>query len=303
MAKRLLSVYLLLTVSVVVLLTIGPMNFFDALNQGFATVSTGGFSTKQASIAYWDSPYIESVLLVFMFLSAVNFPLLYFLLQGKWKKFAKDEELNWFIAIIVCASLLVAGALFFSKKYGVLASLRYAVFQVVSIISTTGFTTGDYTDWGNSFLLVFMFLMIICGCAGSTSGGLKVVRTVVLFKNTVSEFERLAHPRAIIPVRLNGTAVSFGVVQRLLAFAFLYMSIIFVSWGMLTVSGLGVDEALGASISAIGNVGPGFGSIGPSGSYADLSAFAKYVLSFLMVVGRLELFTILILFTPSFWKR
>jgi trk system potassium uptake protein TrkH len=304
MAKRLWGIYLLFTFLIILLLWAGPMQFYDAVCHGFATISTGGFSTKQLSISYWDSAYIEIVIIPFMIIGAINFPLLYLLLsKGDFKKFSKDEELRWFLAIILGAFFIVGAGLIIDKDYDFLHSLRNSLFQVVSVITTTGFSTGDFSVWGPFYLIIFLFLMVVCGCAGSTSGGLKIVRAVVLAKNTVNEFERLIHPRAIIPVRLNGTALSFGVVQRLLAFAFLYISIIFVSWGILTFAGVPFVEALGASVSAISNVGPGFGALGPAGSYAEISLFAKWYLSFLMVIGRLEIFTILILFTPGFWKR
>ena len=304
MAKRLWGVYFLFTFLVIILLWCGPMSLYDAVCHGFSTISTGGFSTKQASISYWNSIYVESVISTFMIIGAINFPLLYFLLNGNVKKFFKDEELRWFFAIIIAASLIIGLKLFFDHTYNsLLTCFRNSIFQVISFLTTTGYSTDNFCVWGSFYLIVFVFLMVVCGCAGSTSGGLKTVRAVVLAKNTISEFERLIHPRAIIPIRLNGTAISFGVVQRLLAFIFLYISIIFISWGVLTLIGIPFVEALGASIAAIGNVGPGFGELGPSGSYAEIPVFAKYYLSFLMVVGRLEIFTILILFTPGFWKR
>ncbi|MDL2224427.1 TrkH family potassium uptake protein [Bacteroidales bacterium OttesenSCG-928-M06] len=303
MAKRLWGIYLLFTFLTIFLLWVGPMNIFDAVCHGFTTISTGGFSTKQQSIAYWDSVYIEIVLIIFMTIGAINFPLLYFLFKGQFKKFIQDEELRWFISIIVVATLIVAAGLVLGKHFEYGQAFRNSIFQVISIITTTGYSTGDFSAWGPPYLIIFTFLMIVCGCAGSTSGGLKVVRAVVLAKNTVSEFERLIHPRAIIPVRLNDSALSFGVVQRLLAFAFLYICIIFASWGILTLAGVPFVDALGASVSAIGNVGPGFGDLGPAGSFAEISGFAKWYLAFLMVVGRLEIFTILILFTPGFWRQ
>jgi trk system potassium uptake protein TrkH len=197
----------------------------------------------------------------------------------------------------------VAICLFFNEGENPLESIRYAGFQVISIFTTTGFTTNDFTQWGPFFWILFMFLMVICGCAGSTSGGMKTVRALVLAKNTFSEFARLLNPRAIIPVRLNKHVLSFEIVQRLLAFAFLYIFIIFFSWGVLILAGMPIVEALGASVSGISNVGPGFGANGPCGSYAEISVFAKWYLSFLMIVGRLEIFTVLILFTPDFWKK
>jgi trk system potassium uptake protein TrkH len=302
MAKRLFGIYLLFTILAIGLLWFGPMNLFDAVCHGLTTISTGGFSTKQLSIAYWDSVYIESVTLVFMILGAINFTLLYlFLFKGRFKKFFKDEELRWFLIMILGLTVVIGAGLFFDREYDSFNAFRKALFQVVAAITTTGFSIDDFSVWGHSYVILFLFLMVFCGCAGSTSGGLKVVRAVVLAKNTIFEFERLVHPRAIIPVRLNGAALSFEVVQRLLAFVFLYISIIFVSWGILALAGVAFEEALGASVSMIGNVGLGLGTL--SASYAGISVFAKWYLAFLMLVGRLEIFTILILFTPGFWKR
>lgn len=303
MAKRLWGIYLGLTFLSILLLWLGPMNTFDAVCHGFTTVSTGGFSTKQDSIAFWDSRYIESIILVFMAFGAINFTLLYRLLKGDVKKFVRDEELQWFFAFILGAVCLLTFDLTFNGTYPILKSLQHALFQVVSVITTTGFATAEYSTWGPFCLIVFLFLMVVCGCAGSTSGGMKTVRTVVLVKDTIVEFKRLIHPRAIIPVRLNGSAISFSIVQRLLAFIFLYIAIIFISWAILTLVGLSFEEALSASISAISNVGPAFGNLGPMDSYAMIPGFAKWYLAFLMIVGRLELFTVLILFTPGFWKR
>lgn len=304
MAKRLWAIYLTLTASLILLLSLGPMNKFDAVCHAFTTISTGGFSTHTQSVAYWDSIYIEWIICLFMIIGAINFSLLYFLVKGRFKRFFQDEELRWFLSIILVGSACIAFCL--SKDNlteNPIDSLRDSIFQVISIFTTTGFSTGDFVQWGPFYWLVFMLLMIVCGCAGSTSGGMKTVRAVVLAKNTFSEFGRLLHPRAIIPVRLNGQALSFGVVQRLLAFIFLYILIVFLSWGILTLTGMSVMEALGASVTAISNVGPGFGANGPSGSFAEIPAFAKWYMSFLMIVGRLEIFTVLILFTPNFWKR
>jgi trk system potassium uptake protein TrkH len=305
MAKRLWGIYLTLTVLLTALLIWGPMEPFDAVCHAFTTLSTGGFSTKQLSLAYWDSAYLETITCIFMILGAINFSLIYFLVKGKFKKIFGDEELHWFLSVIVAGSLVVTLCLLVSKTedMGLIGSFRHATFQVISIFTTTGFSTSDFVEWGPFFRILFMFLMIICGCAGSTSGGMKTVRAVVLAKNTFSEFARLLNPRAIIPVRLNHRVLSFDIVQRLLAFAFLYIFIIFFSWGVLTLSGMPFEEALGASISSISNVGPGFGSNGPSGSFAEISVFAKWYMSILMIVGRLEIFTVLILFTPNFWKK
>ena len=235
---------------------------------------------------------------------ATNFALLYFLFKGKIKKFFCDEELRWFAAIILVTGSFIAVCLQWGREWTHIAdSVRIAFFRVISVITGTGFSTGDSVQWSPAYWIPFMFLMFVCGCAGSTSGGMKVIRVVVLIKNTFHEFKRMTHPRAVIPVRINGETLSFETVQRLLAFAFLYLLIIFVSWGILVCSGMTFMEALVAALSSLGNTGLGFAETGPSGSFAGISTFAKWYMAFLMVVGRVEIFTVLILFIPAFWKN
>jgi len=305
MAKRLWTIYSTLTIVLIILLYVGHMDLYDAICHAFSTISTGGFSTKQSSIAHWDSVYIETVLCVFMVLGAINFAQIYFLIKGKFRKFFFDEELRWFLGIIVVATLIVTIGLFLHHSIDMRLkdAFRVAIFQVISVVTTTGFSTGDYIQWGSFFWIVFLFLMIICGCSGSTSGGLKVVRALVLIKNTFGEFGRMLHPRAVIPIRLNGSALSFESVQRLMAFAFLYIFLIIVSWGVFVLVGVPFTEALGASITSIGNGGAGLGDYGPSSSYANIPTLVKIWMALLMIVGRLEIFTVLILFTPEFWKK
>lgn len=303
-AKRIWSIYMGFTLILILLLFLGPMDLYDAVCHAMTTISTGGYSTKQSSIAYWGSTYLETVMVIFMIIGAINFSIYYFLLKKNFKRVLKDEEIHWFLGIITTATLIVMiGLLVINPEMRSLESFRTSLFQVVSLVTTTGFSTQDYVPWGPFFWIILLILMLICGCAGSTSGGLKVVRIVVLVKNVLNEFGRLIHPRAVIPVRLNGNAVSMDVVQRLLAFVFLYVVIIVFGATVLLFSGVGFDEAIGAAVTSIGNVGPGLGSHGPSGSFSQLTDFAKWLLSFLMLVGRLELFTVLILFTPGFWKK
>jgi trk system potassium uptake protein TrkH len=304
MAKRLWLTYIVFTVVLVAILYGFDMNIFDAVCHAMTTISTGGFSTRQVSISYWNSIYIEIIICVFMMLGAINFSLYYFLFKGRFRVFFKDEELRWFLGIIFFGGLLVGASLCFNTNDETsINPFRNAWFQVISIFTTTGFSTGNFVKWGQVYWIIFIFFMLICGCAGSTSGGLKTVRAVVMAKNTFGQFRQLIHPRAIIPVRLNGKALSFEVVQRLMAFAFLYILIIFVSWLVLSISGMTLMEALGSAISCIGNVGPAIGVHGQTETFADAPLFAKWYLSFLMIVGRVEIFTALILFTPAFWKE
>jgi trk system potassium uptake protein TrkH len=240
-----------------------------------------------------------------MLIGSINFSLIYFLIKGQFRKFFFDEELRWFLGIILLAAVTVAMVLFIHPAIDIRLkdAFRVAIFQVISVISTTGFYTGDYIQWGTFFWILFLFLMVICGCSGSTSGGMKTVRALVLVKNMRCEFNRLLHPRAIISVRLNGRVLSLEVVQRLMAFVFLYIFIIVFSWGIFVLAGVPFAEALGASVTSIGNVGPGFGVYGPASSFADIPSFVKIYMSLLMIVGRLEIFTVLILFTSEFWKK
>jgi trk system potassium uptake protein TrkH len=303
-AKRIWGIYMVFTVILIVLLYLGPMDLYDAVCHSMTTISTGGYSTKQNSIAHWGSTYLEFVVVIFMIVGAINFSIYYFLLKKNFKRVLHDEEIHWFLGIIITATVIVMiGLVVTNPEMRQFESFKDSLFQVVSLITTTGFSTQDYIPWGPFFWVILLVLMVICGCAGSTSGGLKVIRMVVLVKNALNEFGRLIHPRAVIPVRLNGYVLSLDLVQRLLAFAFLYVVIILLGVVALLLTGLEFDEAIGAAVTALGNVGPGLGNHGPSGSFSGLTDFAKWLLSFLMLVGRLELFTVLILFTPGFWKK
>ena len=303
-AKRLWITYIFVTSILFFLLWAGPMNVFDSACHALATMSTGGYSTKQASIAYWNSPYLEYVLSAFMFIGGINFALIFFLLKGVPKKLLKDEEFRWYAVICLVFITIIALSLYFSGKItDIEYSFRTSMFQVVSIITTTGFTSVNYMNWGAFYIFILCLLMLFCACAGSTSGGIKIVRIIVLFKNAINEFKRQVHPNAILPVRLNGQVIPIDIVTKILAFMFLYLAILVVSFLVLSFLGLEFEEAIGAAVSCMGNVGPGLGDIGHSGHFNDIPAASKWYLCFLMLTGRLELFTVLSLFMPAFWKR
>ncbi|WP_280758111.1 TrkH family potassium uptake protein [Parabacteroides sp. PM6-13] len=303
-AKRLSGVYLLLTALVIALLWIGPMDFYDALNHGLTTISTGGYSTKNSSVAFWDSAYIHYVIIVFMFIGATNITLIYFCLNRQPSKLFKDEEFRWFAFFVLGAiALTVTWLLYNGFESDIEIAFRKSAFEVISIISTCGFAVEDYITWGGFYWVIVLLLMIICGCAGSTSGGLKMGRFVILTKNLSNEFKKQTHPHAIIPVRMNGHVVSTEIVQRVLAFVFAYISLVLVSSMVLALDGMSFEESLSAAISAISNVGPGLGSLGPIGSYAEVPVVSKWFLSFLMMTGRLEIFTVLTILVPGFWKQ
>lgn len=303
-AKRLWLVYAFFTTILILLLWAGPMSLFDSVCHAFTTISTAGFSTKQASIAYWNSPYIEYVITVFMFIGGVNFTLLYYLLQGSPKKLFKNEEFKWYVSIILIFVIIIAVGLYSSGKIsGVERAFRTSLFQVVSIITTTCFTTDNFMNWGAFYQFMVVIFMLIGACAGSTSGGIKIVRIVILFKNSINEFKRQVHPNAILPIRLNDRVISMDVVTKVLAFIFLYLAILIFSCLLLSLSGMGFENSLGAAVSCLGNVGGGLAEIGHTGSFSEVPVMSKWYLSFLMLTGRLELFTVLSLFMPAFWKR
>lgn len=301
-AKRLLFTYIFITTTIAILLWLGPMNFFDSICHALSTASTGGFSTKQDSIAYWNSAYVEYIISIFMFIGGINFSLLYFALKGNLKKLFKDEELRWYFCIYISFTIIIMTGLILSKQIDLAENaFRTSLFQVTSAITTTGFSTADFTSWGPFYMFLMYFLMMICACAGSTSGGIKIVRVVVLFKNAINEFKLQVHPNAVLPVRVNHQVLPIDVVTKILAFIFLYLLILLISFLILSVTGLSFEDSITASVSCMGNVG--LGSLSESGHFANISDTGKWYLSFLMLTGRLELFTILSLFMPAFWRK
>lgn len=303
-AKRLWMVYVLLTSILILLLWVGPMGLFDSICHAFTTISTAGFSTKQDSIAYWNSAYIEYVITLFMFIGGINFTLIYFFMQGSPKKLLKNEEFKWYVAIILIFVFIIAIGLYSSGKInGIEKAFRTSLFQVVSMITTTCYSTDNFMNWGAFYQFIVVIFMLCGACAGSTAGGIKIVRIIILFKNSLNEFKRQVHPNAILAIRLNDRVISMDVVTKVLAFIFLYLAILIFSCLLLSLSGMEFENSLGAAISCLGNVGGGLAEIGHSGSFSDVPVASKWYLCFLMLTGRLELFTVLSLFMPAFWKR
>ena len=315
-AKRLWLIYFGYTIAETILLQVAGMSFFDAINHSMATLSTGGFSTKNASVAYWNGqPIIQYIIILFMFLAGTNFVLSYFAFKGKVQKIINDEEFKLYFKFIIIFTIVAALIIYFradvsaSSVYHPMvwgeaeSAIRHALFQVLTVITTTGFITADYTMW-TPFLVVFFFgLMFLGGSAGSTSGGVKVVRHLILIKNGFLEFKRTLHPSAILPVRYNKRAISGDIVFNILGFFILYMLSFII--GALGYSMMGIEfkSAIGLAASTLGNVGPALGDFGPVNNYAPLPSLGKWWASFLMLIGRLELFTVLILFTPFFWRN
>jgi len=314
-AKRLWLIYFGYTLAETLLLNLAGMTIFDAMNHSLATLSTGGFSTKNLSLAYWnDQPLIQYIVILFMFLAGTNFVLSYFAFKGKVQRVIKDEEFKFYAGFICLFVIIAALVIYFKADVPVTeyhpkvfgdaeSSFRHALFQVIAIITTTGFVTADFTSW-TPFLTIFFFgLMFMGGSAGSTSGGIKVMRHVLIIKNGLLEFKRTLHPNAVIPVRYNNKTVKEHIVYNIIAFFILYMLLFII--GALVLGAMGIDfvTAIGGAASSLGNVGPAFGSLYPLSNFNGLPDAGKWWCGFLMLAGRLELFTVLILLTPYFWKR
>lgn len=306
-AKRLFLIYIILTVTESILLKIGGMGWFDAVCHSFGTVATGGFSTKQASVGYWSSPYIQYVIAIFMLLSGVNFSLYYFGFKNKFRKLFENEELKYYLLTLLAFSLIVTFSLIdFSQVFSfdkVELAWREAFFNVTACMTTTGFATADYMYWKTFTWVLLLIAMIIGASAGSTSGAIKMVRIVIVFKYCYYEIQKLIHPNAIIPVKYNGLIVKADVITRVLAFVLLYLFTVALGILILSMSGMGFQESIGGLITCLGGVGPGLGQVGPAGNFSAIPEFSKWFLSFIMLLGRLELFTVLVLFTPSFWRK
>lgn len=302
-AKRLWLIYVLLTLVETILLMLGGMDLFDSLCHSFSTMATGGFSTQNASVADY-SAHIQYVLIVFMFLAGTNFTLHYFALRGKFKNIWKNEEYRYYLLFTLSVTILITFIwILQSNINNIEKTFRDSLFQVVSIITTTGFVSSDYLIWPG-FLWFFIFLlMFVGGSAGSTGGGIKIARHILLLKNSSAELKRSIHPQAIIPVKYNGKAVSQDIIFKVMAFFLIYLTIFFIGTFVMTLFGLDFKSAIGSTIATLGNIGPGIGKVGPVHNYAWIPDMGKWFLSLLMLLGRLELFTVLIIFTSSFWKK
>ena len=302
-AKWIWSIYAGITALLVSLLMLGGMDWFDSICHAFATTGTGGFSTKQASVAYYKSPYIEYVISIFMFISGINFTLLLLFVNRKFKKFIGNAELKFYFGSVVLFTAVIAIVLYYTSPMGMEESFRKSLFQVISLQTSTGFATDDYMQWTPVLWGLLSIIMLMGACAGSTTGGLKCIRMVILTKVSRNEFKHILHPNAILPVRINKQVISPSIVSTVLAFCFIYIAIIVISTLLMMAMEVGAEESMGCVISSIGNMGPGLGKTGPAYSWNALPDAAKWLLSFLMLLGRLELFTVLLLFTPDFWKR
>ncbi len=324
-AKHLWGTYIIITALETLLLWLFKMDIFDAVCHSFSTIATGGFSTKNASIAFFSSPAIQYTIALFTLLSGINFALTIYLFRRRPDRLLKDEETHWYLGAVALTTIALTiglylqnytsvGAGFASSDaqvagtattvfVGIEDSFRKAFFEVVCTMTSCGFAIDDYMQWRPLMWCVLFILMFTGGCAGSTAGGVKWIRVSIFIKNALAECKRRIYPNAIIPAKINNKPITQSQMNNVMAFMMFYFIIIIV--GMLSFCALGVnfDEALGAAVSAIGNIGPALGQYGPTGNYADFPTLGKWIFSFIMMIGRLELFTVILLFSPTLWRK
>jgi|Deesub1362B_J571_1020462.scaffolds.fasta_scaffold05170_2 trk system potassium uptake protein TrkH len=303
-AKTLWKVYVFFTAAEVFLLMAGGIGPLDAVAHAFATLATGGFSTRNLSVESFHSPYVDGVVLFFMLAAGANFALHYWALKGRPTVYWKNSEFRFFLFLFLLFTSLISIQLWQGEVYPSLGkAIRFASFQVASILTTTGFTTADYEKWPTMSCVILFLLMFVGGCAGSTGGGMKCVRVLILLKSGYRELRRLIHPRAIISVKVDGRTVPRDVLESIWGFFSLYV-LIFLSASMIMASlGLDLVSAFVSVAACIGNIGPGLGSVGPADNYAHIPSVGKWVLSLCMIVGRLEVYTLILLLIPEFWKK
>lgn len=306
-AKRLWLIYVGLTALLVILLKIAGMTFYDALNHGLTTMATGGFSTKNASMAAYPSALIQYIVIFFMFLAGMNYSMTYLALNRKFKKVWRNNEFKAYLLGTIGLTIVISTLVYFAQKnidaaFPYEQALRDSLFQIVSLVTTTGFVSADYTAWSSGITMIFFILLFSGACAGSTSGGIKLIRHLVFFKNSRLEFKRILHPRAVLPLKINEQVVKPRIITHIIIFLLLYLFLFVFGSIILSMIGYDFQTAIGAVATSLGNVGPGIGDVGPVDNFAHLGDGTKWFLAFLMLMGRLELFTILVLMTPYFWK-
>jgi len=302
-AKLLWGVYIFMNVILVILLKLGGMNWFDSVCHAFATISTGGFSTRSAGIAAYDSIYIETVVILFMFLSGINFALHFKALRGEAICYFKDPECRFYSMLCLLAISAIALNLYLEKGSSWADSIRHASFYAISIVTCTGFTTVDYDAWPVFSKMILVMLFIIGGCAGSTSGGVKQMRLMVLLKKMTRDIRSFLKPQAIYTVKLGRQIVSPDIVFNIAVFFFIYMCIIAIATIAMSLYTEDQMTAFSSVIACISNVGPGFSTVGPVTNFEHLHNHAKFILSIVMVMGRLEFYTFLAIFVPTFWRK
>jgi trk system potassium uptake protein TrkH len=302
-AKALWGVYVSLTVAETILLMLGGVSLFESVCHSFSTVSTGGFSTRNASIASFSSLYVEGVVVTFMFMGGINFSLHLWLLRFRFKRYLTNEEFRLYAFLTLAAAAVLWLSRYLRAGEDVLVALREGVFQAVAIITGTGFGTADFHTWEYGAQILLFLLMFMGASAGSTSGGMKLMRVIILAKHGAAMAKKELHPRAIFTIRYSGNVVSDDVMMKVLGFFLFYMLSFFLIALAVAATGVDVETSLGASIATLSNIGPGLGTVGPSSSYSLIPSAGKAILIFSMLLGRLELYTVLVVLSPMFWKR
>lgn len=302
-AKILWEVYILISLVEIIMLYFAGMNLFDAICHTFGTMATGGFSTKNASIGHYNNPFIDYIIIFFMLIAGINFSLHYRAIRGDLGIYRKDPETRFFAFLIGIGSLIIIGDLYISYNYDFFEGIQKGLFQTVSIITTTGYGTDDYEKWGSSSQIILLLFMFIGGCAGSTGGAMKIMRSLVVMKFAINEIKLLIHPNAVLPIRIGKRTIPREIVGNITGFFLIYMGIFVIGVLLMSLLGLDIISSLGAVAASIGNIGPGLGSVGPTDNYAHIPMAGKWILSFLMLVGRLEIYPVIIFITSSFWKE
>lgn len=297
------TIYISFTAIQTILLLVGGMSLYDALIHAFGTAATGGFSNKNISIAAFGSAYIEIVITIFMLLSGMNFTLFYTLYKGHWKAVLKDEELRFYLGTVTASIIFIAINISRQVYPSIAEAIRHSAFQVASIITSTGYASVDYNFWPDFSHIVLLILMIIGACSGSTAGGLKCIRFILLIKIIKREIYKIIHPRSVYTVKFNGKVITEEILASIMAFFFLYMFILAASILVVSMDGKDLLSTVTAVIASIGNIGPGMGIVGPMGNFSEFSDLSKVVLAGCMILGRLEIYPMLLLLTPVFWRR
>ncbi len=303
-AKSLWTVYFCLTCSAIVLLSFSDMDWFDAICYGITTVSTGGCSITDAGIGAWDSPYIKIVITFFMFVGGVNFGLLFLIATGRFMAVKVNTAFKWYCSLVLISTLVMGTSIYFHGAGTTVDELLLSpLFQSVSIISSTGLTEPDFASWGGPAISLLVLLMFVGACAGSTCGGVKLDRFIICVKNIKNEFFRMMHPNAVLTIRMNGKGTSGAVVEKAIMFLIIYVIVIGVAGTLLVLMNIPMEQAYFSVLESISNTGLSVSLEGIPTQYSAFPLCAKWVLAFVMVTGRLELYTILLLLTPTFWKK
>lgn len=302
-AKILYGIYIIITLIEIILLLAAGMPLYDSFIHAFGTAGTGGFSNMNSSVGAYNSVFIDVIITVFMLIFGTNFALYYYVLKGNIKALLKDEEFRFYIGVVLVFIIFITFNIYGSVFKSIWEALRYSSFQVASIVTTTGYSTADFNQWPIFSRILLLLLMFMGGCAGSTGGAIKQIRILVLLKNMKKELIKIIHPRAVYNVRIGGKTVEDDTLSGVLAFFFIYIFVFVMATLIVSCDGKDIATTVSSVIATLGNIGPGVGLVGPAGNYSEMSDISKIILSLCMFVGRLEIYPMLLLVVPSFWKR